>query len=200
MSKIEIGRFSERLRRALGMKGVPVVSAELSPEISPVIIVQGNDPDQQFLQGVRLCVSAIGVNGVAGNPSLVRWRNPENSGVIAVFERFWFSIENSGQMNVGYAAVQADLPTASASGLRDHRWAGAPDNTTIRASRTAAGTGLNLADSLMVARLTSGRPFTYPQPVILLPGETIEAGTIGVDTEFTAVAIWSERQIPALER
>jgi len=202
VSKIETGRYSERLRRALGMKGVEVVSGELSPEISPVFILEDNSIEWAYLQQVRLCGSAILQVGVAGNESLIRWVNPAGSGVIAVFTHLDFSANLPASFNWGYATVAVDLPTASVSAVFDHRWAAGAvgARTAIRTSRTAAGGTIALGDGIFVIQLTINTVYQWDGALVLLPGEGLELGAPGVlDMALRANARWRERQLPALE-
>ena len=199
MSKIETGRFSERLRRSLGMVGQTMVAGELSPEVSPVIVLQGNDPDQQFLQGVRLCFSSMEQPAVAAQNTLFRILNPQGSGVLASFSHVSFSHHNSVAtvFNMGYGTTVASLPTAGATAIRDQRWLAGTNPTSLIASRSN-GVGIALLQGLWTVSSNVHDPMKYEVPFILLPGEILEFGG-GVNIIVRFNAAWTERPLPALE-
>lgn len=199
MSKIEIGRFAERLRRSLGMAGVVEVAQELAPEISPVIVVEDNSADQQFLQGVRLCCTGAVQPAVVGVNTLFRFRNPVGSGVLAVFNQVMMSPTVTSTLLCGYGVAQVDLPTAAATGLRDRRWErGTPSSTTIIGSR-ANNVAIAFSTAIFAVRVSANFPIIYNEPLILLPGETLEMGTTGLNLEIHLGNTWTERALPLLE-
>ncbi len=203
MSKIEVGRYSDRLRRTLGMKGVSEVAGELSPEISPVMVLEDVSLEWLFLQQVRACGSATVLVGNVANESIIRWRNPAGSGVIARFTHLDYFATQNVIHTWGYSTpAVGDLPTASVTAVFDHRWAdsGGVDRTTIRTSRTSAGTTIALASSIFVASPQLQTAYQWDGEIILLPGEAVELGSSGsVDVNLNASARWTERQLPALE-
>ena len=61
MSKIETGRFSDLLRRSLGMKGQELVSAELAPELSPTWQVESAlNQEWDWAKGVNQYTLSLG--------------------------------------------------------------------------------------------------------------------------------------------
>lgn len=200
MTKIETGRYSERLRRALGMKGVEMVAAELSPEISPVFILEDNSIEWKFLQQVRVCTSGILQVGGAGFESLLRWSNPSISGVIAIFTHLDVMLGSLSSVNFGYATVPGTLGIPAASTVLDHRWATAASPTTIVPSRDNAGATISLSSTVFIARVLIDVAFHWDGQLVLLPGEALEFGAPGsLNLDIRANARWTERQLPALE-
>ena len=181
------------------MKGVEVVSAELSPEISPVIILEDNTTEWQFLQAVRLCVSSFIQQGVALQNTIIRARNPAGSGVIAVVTRVAYSPNITSQFLMGFANTLADLPTAAATAVRDHRWASAANPTTLVVSRSN-DVGFSFSDSLWATDSLGFTPQLFDSPFVILPGETIEMGTTTPEVTLRMGLSWTERQLPRLER
>jgi len=199
VSKIEIGRFAERLRRSLGMAGQVEVAGELAPEISPVIVIQDNSAEWQFLQRVRLCQSAVlQAAAVAANP-VFRYINPAGSGVIAQFNSVQLTSDSINTFIGGYGITQTSFGTAAATGLRDHRWvAGGTVATAIVGSR-GTGVGVGLTQGLFIFHSLASELRDYSEPFILLPGESFEFGSLTDDHEMTASLTWTERRLPALE-
>lgn len=180
------------------MKGVVQVAGELSPEISPVMVLEDNAIEWQFLQQVRVCGSATLVPGIGGNPSVVQWNNPANSGVIAVFSHLDFQMDILASANFGYSAAAA-LASAASTAVFDKRWGTQTDPTTIRVTSTNAGVGIALTSSIFVARLNSNRNYPWEGQVVLLPDDSLEFGTPGLNVGIRVNARWTERQLPALE-
>jgi len=199
MSKIEIGRFAERLRRSLGMAGVVEVAQELSPEISPVIVVEDNAADLQFLQAVKLCCAAPLQPAVAAQNTIFRFRNPATSGVIASFSRVIMTSDVAALLLLGYGSTQADLATVGATGLRDRRWErGTPTSTVLQGSR-ANNVALAFETAIFTLFVSANTPLIYPEPFVLLPGETLELRTQNVNVGIGLGLTWTERGLPALE-
>jgi len=200
VSKIETGRYSERLRRALGMKGIEIVSGELSPEISPVFVLEDNSIEWKFLQAVRVCGSATLQSGTAGNESLIRWLNPAGSGIMAVFSHFDINTNALVSFNLGYGTAIVALPTLGATAVFDHRWATATSPTSVRVSQTSAGTTISLSSSVFVSRTAADAVYHWDGELVLLPGESLEFGSPGsLSLSLRVNARWTERQLPALE-
>jgi len=200
VSKIETGRYSERLRRALGMKGQEHVAGELSPEVSPVIIIEGNDAEWQFLQGVRLCVSSLIQGAVAAENSIVRYLNPAGSRIIARFDFVGISTNAGSNLLAGYGQTQANLATVGATGLRDHRWvSGGTNDTAVVASR-GNNVSLNFNSGLFNYEVIPSVFTVYSQPFIVLPGESLELGTSTTNIDLEVSVTWTERQLPSLEQ
>lgn len=200
MSKIETGRYSERLRRQLGMKGTEKVSGELSPEISPVFILEDNTIEWAFLQQVRKCGAGVLQVGTAGQETLIRLVNPAASGVIAVFTHVDVQMNKNVSCNFGYSTSIADLATAAATAVYDHRWSPAAQGTTVIGTRTSAGGTISLTETVFVTRMIVDTSYLWDGPFVLLPGEGVEFGAPGtLDLDVRMNARWTERQLPALE-
>jgi len=200
VSKIETGRYSERLRRALGMKGVEVVAGELSPEISPVFILEDNSIEWKFLQQVRVCGSAIIQNGAAGNETLVRWQNPVASGIMAVFSHLDYTASLDENFNFGFTVTTAGLATPGVTAVFDHRWDTGLNPTAVKVTRTSAGATIALGGSVFVTRVAINNRYPWDGAVVVLPGEGLEFGSPGTFAVNIRVnARWTERHLPALE-
>lgn len=200
MSKIEIGRYSERLRRALGMKGQEIVSGELSPEISPVIVIEDNSAQWQFLQGVRLCQSSAIETATVAQNTVFRYVNPATSGILAQFSLVQMATGIVSDVTAGYGLIQTPFGTQAATGLRDHRWvAGGTVATAILGSR-GNGVALGFSQGIFNTRVLADSPFKYEQQFIILPGESLELGTFTVNVDVAVTLAWTERTLPSLEQ
>lgn len=181
------------------MKGQEMVAGELSPEVSPVIVVEDNSAELQFLQGVRLCTSVMAQPAVASQTSLFRIRNPAASGVIATVTYLSMTANITITLNVGYGATQTELGTVGATAVRDGRWSRPTNPTALIASR-ANNVAINLQSSLWVARFLQDTMVQFKESFVLLPGESIELGSPSNNVALQTAIYWAERQLPALEQ
>jgi len=200
VSKIEIGRYAERLRRVLGMKGQEMVAGELSAEVSPVIVLEDNAAEWQFLQRVRLCTSVMLQGNVAAQNGLFRLRNPAASGVIAVVNKLGINGTLPFRVSLGYASAAVDLGTPGTTAVRDSRWILPANPTALIASR-ANNVTISLISSLWIASTLASTLVRYEHgPIIMLPGDVIEWGTSTLNITLETTVDWTERELPALER
>ena len=84
MGSIEVGRFSDLLRRMFSMVGQLEVAAELSPEVSPTVELESaQNQEWDFLKGVKQCATSEEIAANAGAGGQFRLRNPPDSGTLA---------------------------------------------------------------------------------------------------------------------
>lgn len=201
MSKIEIGRYSELLRRMLGMKGTTEVAGELSPEISPIFVIEDPGAEWDFLKSVRGGRLAEIQVGVAGFGSVVRLRNPVGSGVIAVVDLISITPEGATNVGVTRGTETTELFSLGVSVVPDLRWESeASIATTLRVSRASDVAG-PVGDVLARTRPLAGSEFVYSLPIVMIPGTSVDWGVGFGSTNETihTFAGWRERQLPALE-
>ena len=201
MSKIEIGRYSELLRRALGMKGVTEVAGELSPEVAPTWQVESDTPEWQFLKGVRLVSSALSLVAVAAQEARFHLVNPANSGVIATVTPILLSADGSVRYVVRMVGTAlATLTTVGTSVPRDNRWAlPAGGASPLILSGEAAAGGINSGFLMDIGIILGNTQYVFPMPVVLNPGSSIQWGSLTSNTGVQASVHWHERQRPVLE-
>jgi len=199
VSKIEIGRYSELLRRMLGQKGQEIVAAELSPEVSPIIILEGTGAEWDFLKSVRGCRCQGAVVGQPGFSSRFRLRNPVNSGVIAVIDEVGFS--GAGvKFRMGRAQIFGDHPAPLLTVVPDLRWGsvGATTTTLLFSKDNTSALGIP-GDLFMQIGVAADNYFKYTQPTVLVPGTSLEWGTNILDSDIDTYVAWRERALPDLE-
>jgi len=202
VSKIEIGRYSELLRRQLGMKGQETVAGELSPEISPTFQLEGPSAEWDFLKAVRGGRCTAQLTPQVGFNSRFRLRNPQNSGVIAVVTLVGMTVANPSNVGIARGQIFAELSGAEVTVVPDLRWGAIGTTTTALIfssdNLTAAGPG---GDLFVSARIASAAPFKNTEEVVLIPGTNLDWGTLSLITNIGMFgwAAWRERQLPALE-
>jgi len=201
VSKIEIGRYSELLRRQFGMKGQEVVASELSPEVSPVVILENAGAEWDFLKGVRGCRCSQDEPGVALNTTVFRLRNAQDSGVIAIIDELVMSIGPGATVSINRGQIFGDLATGLVTVVPDLRWGAVGATTTaLTFSVTTAGLLGPAGDEIAVENRTN-RNMRYRQPIVLIPGTSLDWGTVPGETAIPirTYVSWRERQIPQLE-
>jgi len=202
MSKIETGRWSEQLRRMLGMSGATIVAAELSPEVSPTIeLVSADELEWSFLRSVRKSIASFQVTAAVGTLSIFRARNPAGSGCIVVLEHatVFANVANAALLlSVGASAV--DIGGVVATGVRDSRWGptGPTGQNVLLFSSTNAG-AFTGTTTVWRARGLANTPFTYDLGIVLMPGDTLEGGSATTDVQQNWTVGWRERSLPDLE-
>jgi len=201
MSKIESGRWSEQLRRMFGMKGQELVSAELSPEVSPTIQLEGPDAEWNFLKGVRDCAAGDTLAAAVGFQSKWRVRNPADSGVIGILEEIEL-VSSTGALayRVTGNAQTVNFPTVVLSAVTDGRWGAIGDARPaliVSASNTQA-TG-PAGEIFVETRRAVDVEFRYSRPLVLIPGACVDFGTPSFNLALFMWVRWRERAVAALE-
>ena len=202
MSKIEIGRYSELLRRMLGMKGQTVVAGELSPEISPTFNLENPTAEWDFLKGVRGCVCTDELAAGVGFTSRFRLRNPQDSGVIAEVSLLEMSGTLNPEFSVARGQIFGELTQALVTVVPDLRWGSVGTTTTaLLFSGDNASAAGPAGDLIATTKVINNTVWSYRVPIVLVPGTSLDWGLSAGSTNsrvFTHAA-WKERQLPALE-
>jgi len=204
VSKIEIGRLSDQLRRMLGMAGVEQIAAELSPEISPTIELEGRSAQWDFLKGVRGCGGAAEIPRVALGSTRYRLRNPPGSGVMGLVSFFEMVPAADAQLiaSVGDAVTNLPLGTVDTT-VFDGRWG--QSGVARAALILSVDNTLDVAPAgtiWMRSRRLLDEPFRLRYEIPLTPGRSLdwgtETGTLNI--RMWSYILWQERGLPALER
>ena len=111
-NEILAGRINRALQKFLSMKGSPP-SPQISGEIVPSISLPFGK-ETRVLEAWNLFPNAWQIAaGGAGNRTGLRFRNPANSGVVAVIEKIWFNVPTAIAVNVSVnlGSATTDLTT-----------------------------------------------------------------------------------------
>ncbi len=202
MSKIEIGRYSELLRRSLGMKGQEIVSGDLSPEISPVLELESAaDQEWDFLKAVKQCSCAERVQANAGGGGHARLRNPPDSGVLLVVSQLIMRLAIVADVAVNFQQSTADLLNTGLTTARDGRWNQSTlSQSAARFSFTAAsGAVPTAAGTVFRSAILANTTLILGLQLILPPGFAVEFGCLNPSIQVDLGADWKERALPRLE-
>jgi len=203
VSKIEIGRYSELLRRALGMAGTDVVAGELSPEISPTWVLEADPPELAILKSVRLVASSGALGPVAGQSARYLLTNPVGSGMVAVVTNL--SVSAPIAYRVVVRMIRSELANfglgPNEAGSRDSRWE-RPTASVSPIIFSQENNALVIAGGFPLddAFVRASERYSYTSPVILAPSSSVFWGLVTQNTAASAAVSWYERPLPFLER
>lgn len=202
MSRIQTGRWSELLRRFLDQKGVEDVASELSPEISPVFILESNRPDWLILKAERMVsLSDEHTSGATIGPTM-RLRNPLNSGVLATVHAIYMSATVNSSFEIRHTISNNNL-------------AGGGDAISTREGRSLPSLGVNksamagsfsltiapVGDLIFTASILARVLLPVKEAIVLSPGRAIDIGIPSPASAKTFFGnfLFTERRLPDLE-
>lgn len=200
-TKLERGQFSDFLRRYLGMTGSTEVAGDLAPELSPVLILEAERPEWEFLKSNRLMSCAFSIGPQVGATSAHRLRNPTNSGVVAIVTTANFAIEVTGgggrsvvsfTRNVDSGDLSSNTPTIS----RDTRYPGVNTSALIGSAQTVGLTGDTWFSTIVQSDVNCHVDVAF----VLTPGNQIQMTALQTDVILRGTWQWLEKRIDPLER
>lgn len=197
MSKIERGQFSTLLRRYLGMTGTSDVVDELAPEVSATFVLEMERPEWEFLKGARLLGHAASVPALAANNSAVRYRNPANSGMVAIFTHLNVGGVLASLYTMTHGAQAGDQATINGYGIRDGRQT--PIGGAIIASSGYAAPGGN-AIGACILPANNTFPMLNQTAVVVVPGWALNVSMSTVNSDLYTSTHWLEKRLDDLER
>jgi len=178
------------------MKGVSLVSSELSPEISPILVLESERPEWDFLKNEKIIGSNWGVVASAVLNSAFRLRNPVNSGALVVLIDGACSTDTTGSVllaerNTDQLSLATALPTVS----RDTRLPILDASVCIASQANVGPSGQSWWSSLSEANV----PLPIPFPFVLTPGHQVQFTAAANNVAFRGYVMWRERRIDVLE-
>jgi hypothetical protein len=197
-NEILAGRFNRFLQKYLSMKGGPP-AAQLASEIMGQFDVEDLPVELRALMGYdRFSVSIVGA-AVAAQTSGLQLRNPLNSGVICILEKWTFAAAVASQQNlsVSYNGITAVDETNVLAGARlDGRQGGAVQSPLIVSFGNAFA---DLATQFAVFSNNTVGTFDliidkYHQ-LTIAPGQTIRLNVTTVNVAFNSWIIWRNRPL-----
>jgi len=196
VSQIQTGRYADLLRRYLGMKGVTEVAGELSPEISPVFILESDLPEWNFLKGTKL-MSGVWTRGpVAAQNSAVRLRNPAGTGVVAIINEIQGESNNASVIIVARDTDQGNLATILPSVSRDTRTPATDSSALIQSTGNNVAT---LGESFLTFQILATTTFRGTPSLVLTPGFQMQLTCLTVNSDIRGFFQWRERRLDVLE-
>jgi hypothetical protein len=201
--RIGTGRYSSILARLLQGAATLEVAPELSPEVSPIIVLESQRPEWDYLGNQRIFTASSFVTAGAALPGTLRLFVPTAQTILAVIEAIAVTPTTAANVQVNIGANVTPLANVVASVTRDSR------------VRTTVG-GL-VSSGLSITQETSQSPsgtiaerFAAPAgvgpsrfqclPVILGPGGSLDISLDTVTLAMFVHVLWREREIGRYER
>lgn len=199
MSKIETGRFSDLLRRYLGMSGTSDIAQELAPEISPVFVLEDSRPEWEFLKGQKLMAVYVPQPGGGAVSTAVRIRNPPSSGVVGIITNIVVAPSALSEIRYKLGNDAGNLGTTYQSVSRDTRYprVAFPGNSALI---TSGGTGNN-GDQFYGTAVPTNEPHIYGGgTIVLTPGFQLQIETVVNNLTLLVAFAWLEKKLDPLEQ
>jgi hypothetical protein len=195
--RLGTGRYSELLGRLLTQSGALDVAAELSPEVSPVLVLENDRPEWLFLSNQRALSCQLGTLAASAATTTGRLRNPTGSNVLAVVTNISGSAQAAARLSVFIGTATTDLATSQNPIALDSRYS-LLGGAALKASREGvAPTGLGIEgyDVLATTRVVFQSP-----PIVLLPGSHMDFCVNTADVAGLFNVRWREREIGRYEQ
>lgn len=183
------------------MKGVELVSAELSPEISPTWTLEDNSAEWQFLKSVRLVGGSGQEGAVAAELGTFRINNPAGSGVLCSVN--FLALTPGGATNVHariFNVEAAALTDGISTGPLDTRWnfPGTVISPVIFSAQTQVAV---ISGGVLIWNSTTNTNMLQQitMPIVLAPNSHLDIQAQTVNSSQRIIAHWHERGVSALE-
>lgn len=201
-NEILVGRFNRSLQKLFGIKGgatTPQLSTEIQPSVS---FFWG--AEMRYLEGWDRFGAYINQpTGGAGQFAQIRFRNPANSNVIAVIEKYLLvdGDASSDSYGVTIAAQTADLTTSVALTANRFDSRGRPNPTLVCSRNT---TGVQPAGNQLTVNMAVNGFYEMILDSIheltLLPGDAITVANNIANLTANVSMWWRERSLEESER
>lgn len=200
-NEVQTARLNAVLHKLLGMKeGSP--SPQLSPEIMPVLPVEHDRPEWEFLGGGRLSAGFVATaGGGAGTRVIHRFANPSGSGVLAVVELITSTMAAAGVLQLMRSSQNFVQNAAGTVWSRDLRDASTPacrlqsDNAHALGAAVVIGYFEGNTDQAVTPMSSS----SWRWPLILPPGTFFDWASGSDNIGTSSCVVWRERALEPSE-
>jgi hypothetical protein len=204
-NEILAGRFNRGLQKIFAIKGTPPVR-QLGGEITPGHVI-GSGVENRYPEGWERFGNGVVTLAVAAQTWAFRFRNPPNSGMVAVLEVL--AATNLGGADTiqltNSIAPQVDLATLDSGAQLDIR--SRPNSSLIISHVVAAPTVTLTTQRAIAARQSQAITMVEfilfeDQEITILPGMTYQIQSVAANLNQAAVCtyIWRERPLEESER
>jgi hypothetical protein len=194
-NEILIGRWNRYLQKLCGIKGSPP-APQLASEISATFEIEQPAVESRFLLGWNRFGFGLQITGAAGNPTMVRVRNPTGSGVIAVLESLITYANPNDRLQLTYTAIGTDVTTSQTVIPLDGRSGTSSSSVRVSSSNSTASAGLAVYHDLtMVSAVPLQLITTGSQEIPITPGFAWGAQTLSASVVIGVNIIWRERAL-----
>lgn len=205
-NEILVGRFNRYLQKFTGIKAAPPVPA-LGTELMAVLDVNSFKMEDRYLFQIDSFWINNGIGPVAAQNSVVRFRNPAGSKVVAVVEFLGITSTVAEQtapfMQIQVGSINADLSTTNLIPPLDPRSGrkGSSLITSVQNNIVGGGGGFqNIVVFPTTANSFFGLTLYDDMEIPLLPGIGIQVVTTAVNTLLNVDMKWRERALEDSEQ
>ena len=197
-NKFGTGRYDAILGKLASVSGQLEIAAQLSPEVSPVLVLESDRAEWLYLGNQRLMGGRIAVAAQAASPSVGRIRAPSNSAILGVIELIIISSTSAIEASLRLGTATADRATALTVSPRDSRWQGTLTAGALKMSQDNAAFAGN--EFLEVSLAANTPLYIKPAGIVLVQGNHLDLGTTTLNVPFNATVFWREREIGQFEQ
>lgn len=197
-NEILTGRHNRFFQKIFGMKG-PASVAQLASDVQPVHPIFHGSENRYLESWNKFGVSVV-VGPSVGNNNAVRFRNPSNSGSIAVLEGFTYTNTQNDTCRVTRATTGVDLTNQFLSTPLDTRFKTAGGSSLILSSFSP---GIELAFPVAYRGAPAVQPVDFlPSQTewTILPGDCYHFNGFLVNSTAIFSFLWRERALEDSER
>lgn len=181
------------------MGGQEDPAGSLSPEISPVLVLENDRPEWQFLGNGRLMACNLTVSTTGALLGSMRLRNPSDSGMLAIVEAISVNAITAAQrfqVRIGNAAAELLTPMVTQA-PRDSR-SSATVGALKASSDQVSGTGTKIYEGTIAINVIVS---LLVCPIVLAPGSHLEVTAADlVVGQSNANFLYRERAIEPFEK
>lgn len=194
------------------MAGQQHVADELTAEISPGFTLESERPEWEFLKGAKLMSAPLNVAGAALTLSAFRFRNPAQSGVVAIFGgepnggpavEITLQLVGGGTASVQFQSQPDSLVNLSATLAaipRDTRYTNVAANTSALVCSQTNNLVVGAGDIFHGgAAATFLDPLKFYFTFVLTPGNELNIVCVDANTNTRGGIMWLEKRLDQLE-
>ncbi len=203
-NEILVGRYNRAIQKLFGIKGSPPVR-QVGGEVMPTISIYYG-AENRFLETWYRYGKFIDNLPQAGLTTAVRFRNPANSGVIAVLEKvtLFTSLQTEVQMRFRDVLADADLSSPVGGFPMERRLGKGLSGGSVGSIRVSTDlAGSQAGTSFNIYRFAPNISFEQipheDHQIVVDPGQWFQWFIQDPNIRFSWSAIWRERQIEESE-
>src|SRR5262249_54291915 len=198
-NEILVGRINRAVQKFFGMKGGPPAS-QLAGDVSMQMQIPLG-AEWYFLEGWYLYGSAASSPANAANTSAFRFRNPTNSGVVAIIERAVVTGDAlPDTWGVASGLATTSLANVAVVGLRDQRNTAASPTSIFSSANTSPAI---VGNGIMRGATAASQTFEFVAPgeeLVVAPGASYDFFQNTINQAAKCSIFWRERAIEESEK
>lgn len=197
-NEILVGRYNGILHKLLGMKeGAP--APQLSPDVTPTLVLENDRPEYGYLAGDKILAAHEGIAGDATHYPVIQFKNPADSGILAVLESVLCSLSATGLIELRFVSTAGGNETGNQHASRDRRYTGRGSCVMTNQAPLAIPANILVSQQLILAQTIYQ---LLPLPIVLPPdvsGNSVITISGPLNTTLRVSCMWRERALEPSE-